>query len=421
MFKKTILKNGLTLITIPVPQLESVTTLVAVGAGSRYETKKINGISHFLEHMFFKGSKKYPTAEIITTLIDGLGANFNAATDRELTYYWIKSADKHIETATDILSSMLKESLLDQVEIDKEKGVIAEELRMYRDNPARYVWDLYMKLQFGDHPIGRDIGGEEKIVNALNNQDFVDYMNSLYSPQNMTLVYAGNIPENIEELAEKYFGDLPDRSHFQFKAFKPAKQTSPKVDVYFKQTDQVNLILGCLAYDRQDPKRYAARVLAAILGEGMSSRLFMQVREKRGLAYHIGADVDFLKDTGIFVVAGGLKLEKVEEGLQVILDELEKLVKEKVSTDELKKAKEMIRGRLALRTESTNFLAEYFGLNFILDREIETFEEYLSNIDKVSVEDVQEIAKDLFKKERLNLQIIGPFKFSKPFETLLVQ
>jgi predicted Zn-dependent peptidase len=393
--------------------------MVAVGAGSRYETKKINGISHFLEHMFFKGSKKYPSTEMITTLIDGLGAVNNAATDRELTYYWIKSAAKHIDIASDILSSMLKESLLPEEEIEREKGVINEEIRMYKDSPSRYVWDLYMKLQFGDTPLGWDIAGEEKIVNALTRKDFVSYMESLYSPKNMVLVYAGKIPNDIEKIAEKYFLDLPENSMQQFEPFKPIQQTEPRVDVYYKKTDQVNLILGMLAFDRQDPKRYPAKVLATILGEGMSSRLFIQVRERRGLAYHIGAETDSLKDTGLFVVAGGLKLEKVEEGLKVILAELDKAVKEKVTDDELKKAKEMIRGRLALRSESTNFLAEYFGLDFILDRKIETFEEYLKQIDKVTVEDVQAVAQELFKKERFNLQIIGPFKNANQFEKLL--
>ena len=177
MYKLKTLSNGLTLITINIPHLDSVTTLVGVGAGSRYETRKINGISHFLEHMFFKGSKKYPTAENISTLVDGIGAVNNAATDKELTYYWIKSASKHIELSTDILSSMLKESLLEKGEIEKEKGVIVEELRMYRDNPMRYVWELYERLQFGDQPLGWDIGGYEDIITKLNREDFVEYLN----------------------------------------------------------------------------------------------------------------------------------------------------------------------------------------------------------------------------------------------------
>jgi len=413
------LTNGLTLITVNLPHLDSVTTLVAVGAGSRYETKSINGISHFLEHMFFKGSRKYPSAEKIATLVDGIGAINNAATDKEVTYYWIKSASKHIELASDILSSMLRESLLSEVEIDREKGVIVEELRMYRDNPSRYVWNLYELLQFGDQPLGWDIGGKEKIITRLERKDFSDYMASLYSPKNMALVYVGNLPKNVEKLSQNYFLDLPPNSQFKFTPFKKVKQTNFRVNVFYKKTDQANLVLGVEGFDRNDPKKYAAKVLATILGEGMSSRLFIQVRERRGLAYHVGASSGHYKDTGVFTVYAGVKLEKVHEALEVIKAELERLLAEKVTDDELKKAKEMIRGRLAIWSESTNFLAEYFGTNFVLDRKIETFEETLKNIDQVSQDDLQNLARQLFQTQKYNLQIIAPLKEKDRFERIL--
>lgn len=413
------LKNGLTLITVDMPHLDSVTTLVAVGAGSRYESRKINGISHFLEHMFFKGSRKYPTAEIISTLIDGLGAINNAATSKEVTYYWIKSASKHIELSSDLLSSMIKESLLSNEEIEKEKGVIAEELRMLRDIPSRLIWDLYEKLQFGDTPLGWDLGGDEKTINSFVRDDFVSYMESLYSADNMALVFAGKLPTNIEKLAENYFLDLPKKKQSKFIPFKKFKQTKAAVDIFYKKTDQANLIMGVESFDRYDNKRYAADVLSVILGEGMSSRLFIQVREKRGLAYRINASSNSYSDTGSFTVYAGLKLEKVYEGLEVILAELMRIVSEKVTDEELKKAKEMIRGRIALQSESTNFLAEYFGTSFVLDRKIETFEEYLGKIGKITKEDVQNIAKELFVESRFNLQVIGPFKERGKFEEVL--
>ena len=419
MFSKTTLKNGLTLITVPMPHLDSVTTLVAVGAGSRYETRKINGISHFLEHMFFKGSRKYPSAEQIAILLDGIGAFHNASTGKEYTNYWIKSASKHIKLATDLISSMIKESLLVEEEIEKEKGVIVEELRMYRDNPQRYVGDLYERLQFGNQPLGWDVGGDEKTITAFTRADFIEYVDSLYSPKNMVLVYAGNLPKNINKLAEKYFSDLPQRSQFKYQPYKKQKQTKLRINVFYKKTDQANLILGVESYDRQNLKRYAAIVLGTILGSGMSSRLFTQVREKRGLAYHISAGADFYADTGEFTVYTGLKLEKLEEGLQVIRAELERCVLEKVTDEELKKAKEMIRGRLAISEESTNYLAGYFGFQFVLDRKIETFEEYLKNIDDVTAQDLQNVAQELFKPERFNLQIIGPFRNAEPFEKIL--
>ncbi len=419
MHKIKTLANGLTLITIDLPHLDSLTTLVAVGAGSRYETRKTNGISHFLEHMFFKGSTKFPSAERIATMVDGIGAVNNAATDKEVTYYWIKSAAKHIKLASDLLSSMIKESLLTEEEIEREKGVIVEELRMYRDNPARYVWELYERLQYGDQPLGWDIGGDEKTVTSITRPQMFSYMDSLYAPDNMALVYVGNLPSNIEEIAQEYFLDLPTRSKYPFKAYKKQKQTKAKVDVFHKVTDQANLVLGMEGFDRDNDKRYIARILAAILGEGMSSRLFIQVRERRGLAYHVGAQHGSYKDTGSFTIYAGLKLEKVLEGLEVIMAELQLLVAEKVTDEELKKAKEMLRGRIALQEESTNFLAEYFGTTFVLDRKIETFDELLRKTDKVTKEDLQGLAKELFIKEKFNLQIIGPFKTKDKFEQIL--
>lgn len=419
MHNITTLKNGLTLITVNMPHLDSVTTLVAVGAGSRYETKKINGISHFLEHMFFKGSRKYPTAEQISTLIDGIGAVNNAATDKEVTYYWIKSSAKHIKLSSDILSSMIRESLLVEEEIEREKGVIVEELRMYRDNPQRYVWELYERLQFGDQPLGWDIGGDEKTVSGLAREDFISYMDSLYSTKNMVLVYAGKLPKDIEKIAVNLFGNLPKRSQYKPVGFNKIKQEKARTNLFYKKTDQANLVLGVLAYGRNDPKKYTTAVLATILGEGMSSRLFIQVRERRGLAYHVSANFGAYTEVGAFTVFAGLKLEKIKDGLQVIVAELQGIAKEKVTEDELKKAKEMIRGRLALRQESSNFLAEYFGTKFALDREIETFDEYLKKIDEVTADEIQKVSEELFKKEKYNLQIIGPFKDKVKFEKIL--
>lgn len=419
MHNITTLKNGLTLITINLPHLDSVTSLVAVGAGSRYEDKKINGISHFLEHMFFKGSRKYPTAEIISTLVDGIGAINNAFTYKEYTAYWIKSSAKHLELASDLLSSMIKDSLLAEEEIEREKGVIIEELRMYRDNPQRYVWELYESLQFGDQPLGWDIGGEEKTATSFQRDDFVKYIDSLYSPYNMALVYAGKLPRNIDQIALNYFADLPNRSQYKFKPFIKLIQNKPKVNIFYKKTDQANLVLGVLGFDRKDKRRYAAKLLSTILGEGMSSRLFIQVRERRGLAYHVSADHYNYLDAGAFTIYTGLKLEKIEEGLEVILSELRRATEEKIGNEELRKAKEMTRGRLAIRSESTNFLAEYFGIDFVVERKIETFEQFLKEIDMVTADEIRDVAQELFKKEKFNLQIIGPFRETDNFVKIL--
>lgn len=421
MFQIGKLPNNLTLITVDLPQLESATTLIAVPAGSRYETASQNGISHFLEHMFFKGSKKYPSTEIIANLVDGIGAINNAATSKEWTYYWIKSSSKHIELASDVIASMLREPLFSAEEIEREKGVIIEELRMYRDNPMRYIWDLYERLQFGDQPLGWDVGGSEETVKSVTRQDFLKYTRSLYDPSRMVLVYAGHLPKNIKSIAKKHFSDLPTYQHFHFSPFKPATQTKPRVNLFYKKTDQANLILGVEAFDRHDPRRYAARLLGTILGGGMSSRLFMQVRERRGLAYTTNAGADFYVDTGLFACFAGLKLEKVEEGLQVILDELRKLTDSPVGEKELQKAKEMERGHLALRSESTNFLAEHFAIEYLLDGQLETFDDYLRQIELVTAQDIQNIAKELFVKERFNLQVISPRRDTATFQKILQQ
>lgn len=419
MFQINKLKNGLTLITADLPHLNSVTSLVSVAAGSRYETKKINGISHFLEHMFFKGSNKYPSAEQIATLVDSIGAINNAATDKEVTFYWIKSASKHIELAADILSSMLKEPLLSSDEIEREKGVIVEELRMYQDNPASLIGWLYERLQFGDVPLGWNVGGEEDIITSLTKEDFVSYMNSLYSPKNMAVVFVGKLPKNIRKIAESNFLDLPTNAHYSYESFKRTKQLKPRINIFYKKTDQANLILGVEGYPKSDRRKYAAKLLGVILGEGMSSRLFLQVRERRGLAYSISASHSSYQDTGVFSAYAGLKLEKIEEGLEVIKAEMELIASEIVSEAELKKAKELIRGRIALSSESTNFLAQYFGIEYVLEEKIETFDEYLKKIDAVQREDIQDVAKELFQKQNFNLQIIGPFTKTAIFEKIL--
>lgn len=423
MHKISRLNNGLTLITVDRPFVDSVTVIVVVGAGSRYEDKKTSGISHFLEHMFFKGSRKYPTAEQIATLVDGIGAVNNAATDYEVVYYWIKSADNHIDLSTDILSSMLKEPLFAEEEVAREKDVIIEEMKMYRDNPMALAWNSYMSLQFGDSPLGWDIIGNEETIKNLTRQDLVDYSHELYSPKNMALVYVGKLPENIKQIAEKYFLDLPKRSSRLHALHPKIIQSKPRVELISKAIDQTHLILGVEGYGREDKRRYAARLLAKILGEGMSSRLFIQIREKRGLAYHVSCEQISFKDTGLLAVYGGLKTENAVEALEVIKLELENIKNVKVTEQELKKAKEMEKGRLALKSESTNFLAEYFGINFVLKGEIETFDEYLARINAVTAEDIQKVAKDLFKNKNYNLQIVGPVKAiataKEPFEKVL--
>ncbi len=419
MHSKTSLKNGLTVITVPLKSTKAVTLLLMVGAGSRYESKKINGISHFLEHLFFKGSKKYPTTIEIANIIDGIGAIDNAGTEKEWTDYWVKCSSEKVDTALDVLSSMLKEPLFEAEEVEREKGVIIEELNMYRDDPKSYIDVLGEMLLFGDTPLGWDIGGDNDIIKSLNRQDFIDYMNSLYAPDNMVFVAAGNITEKeVKLLAEKYFSDLPKRSKFSpVKKFDRNKKSS--VRLMYKKTDQANIALNYYGPSLTDENRFIARVMAAILGGGMSSRLFIQVRERRGLAYHVGAHHAAYTDIGYLGISGGLNIDNLEEALKVILAEVELIKSTKVPKEELQKAKDMIKGRMALALEDSRGFAEMVARQYSLNGKIEMPEETFKKIDKVTAEEVQEMAQEIFQKKNANLAIIGPFKSAKPFEKLL--
>ena len=286
-FTKKVLPNGLTVITVPMPSFESATALVMIGAGSRYETKQNNGISHFLEHMAFKGTKTKPTFMEISGLVDGIGGEFNAFTGKEYTGYYIKAGKNNIEISLDLLSDMLQNPLLDAVEIEKEKGVIIEEINLYEDTPMRKIADIYESLLYGDTPLGWDIAGEKDIIRSITRKDFVSYFDSLYSSSNMTVVLAGGIErEEGEKLVEKYFVNMKP-----FKTPKPAKikesQKVPKTLVRHKKTEQAHLALGVRTVPLDSPERYPLFVLASLLGGGMSSRLFSEVREKRGLAYYV--------------------------------------------------------------------------------------------------------------------------------------
>ncbi len=419
MYKIHKLKSGLPVITIQLPSVQSVTTLIAVHTGGRNETKKEMGLSHFLEHMFFKGSKKYPSPEMISTIVDGMGAVNNAWTSKEETAYWIKSSAKNLDKSLDMLSSMFNESLFDAEEIEKEKGVIIEEMRMVKDNPDRYVSHLYDQLLFGDQPLGWDVIGTEETVSSFKREDFINYVKTRYTTENVALVFAGNLPDNILELAEQYMGQFVTKGTVKSESFQQPTYSYPKVDIFFKQTDQAKLVMGVPGFDRKDPKRYATRILAVVLGSGMSSRLWREIRQNRGLAYYVGCDHDVMDDVGQFVAYSGIKLDKIEEGIKIIKEQFEKTAQELIPEEEIQKAKDMIRGRVALSSESTNFLAEHFGIKYVHDGELETFEEFLKKIDAVTADQVQAVAKELFTGKEYTVQIIAPLKDTSAIEKIL--
>lgn len=418
-YKRTILPNGLRVLVIPMPSFESATVMVMVGAGSRYENKKNSGISHFLEHMAFKGTKTRPSAMDIAGIIDGIGGEFNAFTSKETTGYYIKAQTTHVETSLNILADMLTNSLLDPKEIEKEKGVIVEEINMYEDTPMRNLGDVYEGLLYGDTPMGWDTAGTKEVVQSVNRQDFVDYMQSLYSPHNMTVIVAGGVNGNTEELVSKYFGPM---SRFDTITAPKVQDTQDKPAVFIKhkKTEQVHIALGVRTVGLDHPDEDALEVLAGILGGGMSSRLFNEVREKRGLAYYVRTSSDNYTDCGTLVTTAGVDKNRTADAIKVILEELRKIKKPgAISREELIKAKEYIKGHFVLDLEDSRSVADYYAHQELLQEKLTNPEETLRKIDAVTIEDVERVANKYLVSSTLNLAIIGNFEDKKQFEDLL--
>jgi len=392
-----------------------------VGAGSRYETKLNNGISHFLEHMAFKGTKNRPSALAISTLIDGIGGEFNAFTGKETTGYYIKSSSNHIDLCMDVLSDMLCNSLFDEKEIEKEKGVILEEINLYEDTPARKIGDVYENLLYKDTPMGWDIAGEKNVIKKIQRQDFINYMSSLYSADNIVIVVAGGIDSGkTKELVEKYFGKMAKFNTLRYTKV-VENQTKPDMLIKEKKTEQVHVSIGIrtIPLDHQD--RYPLSILASILGGGMSSRLFHQVREKRGLAYYVRSSSEHYQDCGSLVSVAGVDPKRAEEAVAVILEQYHGISNFKfpISNEEIKKAKEFVKGHLVLELEDSRSVAGFFGSQALLEKKIDKPEEVLEKIKNVTLDQVEKVAKKYFVEEGLNLAIIGNFTDGQRFEKLL--
>ncbi len=414
------------MITIPMPSFASATVLILVGTGSRYESKKINGISHFLEHMVYKGTKRRPGPIDIPSEIEGIGGSWNAFTAKDHTGFYIKAANTHLEQMFDILSDVLQNSLLKEEEIEKEKGVIIEEIHMYEDMPIQKVSEVYDDLMYGDTPLGWDIAGTPEIVKSFNRDTFVGYWSRQYVPSNMVVVVAGGIENatmhnvTILQLAEKYFGGLMDRPASKALGAKIV-QNGPRVLIIRKKTEQAHMCLGVPAYKLSHPDRYNLALMAAVLGGGASSRLFEEIREKRGYAYYCRAANDQYIDVGHFVSQSGLVLTKIDDAIKVILEQFHLLAngKRRVGKKELSRAKELLKGHLILSLEDSKNVAGHYGTDTLIEGKIRTPEETIKEIDKVKAEDIERVAADLFKTERLNLAIIGPFEDKARFEKLL--
>ncbi len=423
-YKKFVLKNGLKVVFTPLPNLESATITVWVKTGSRNEEVRINGISHFLEHMVFKGSKKRPSALEISKAVDAIGGEFNAATSKDWTNFYIKARVASLETAFDVLSDMVLNPLLKKEEIEREKGVIIEEIAMYEDTPMIKIGDVFEELMFAGSSLGRDVAGTADSVRRMAKSDFERYRELHYYPDNMLITVSGGVSEKeVRELVEKYFGELqsgPKKDKPAFNKFS-ARQVGPQIKLHSKKKEQAHLILGFLGHGRGYEGRFAEAILSAILGGGMSSRLFIEVRERRGLAYAVKTSIDRYIDTGYLATYAGVDPKKIEETITVMLDQHYGISNGQfpISKEELIKAKEYLKGHLALALEDTKEVNDFVGLNELFLGKVETPEEIFKKVDKVMIEDVVDAAKKLFRPERLNLAIIGPYKDADKFKKLI--
>ena len=411
--------NGLRAIYVPMKGTQTVTILVLVGTGSRYETKNINGISHFLEHMFFKGTKKRPGKSDIAHELDAVGAAYNAFTDKELTGYWVKTDSKHTDLAFDVVSDIFLNSTIPAEEIEKERGVIIGEIDMYEDTPTRKVGDLFEELLYGDQPAGWDIAGRKEVIRSLKREDFIDYLSKHYKSENVVICIAGNITlAKAKSKVKKYFKTIT-----KGKSEKPApckeSQSSPEIKLSYKKTDQTHIIIGTRAYNLFDPRRWALGLLGTILGGGMSSRLFIRIRDELGLGYYIRAGSSLSTDHGYFEVSAGVDTKRVYEAVEAIMAELRKVRKDGITEKELRKAKDFIRGGTLLSLESSDEMASFFGLQELMMNEILTVEQKFSMMEKVKAEDIKAVANDIFQNNKLNLAIISPLKDKTGFEKIL--
>ena len=419
VFKRTILPNGLRLITVPMKDNPSVTVMVLVEAGSKYENKNNNGVSHFLEHMVFKGTENRPITSQISYELDGLGAQHNAFTSLEVTGYWAKIQKKYMENAFDIISDMYLNPIFPDTEIDKEKGVILGEINLDEDMPMRNVGRIFMNLLYGDQPAGMSILGEKENIKLFTRNDFVKYRKKHYVPQSTTIVVSGSFDyEEVLKLSKEKF--LPmSKGKKAPKVKVKTKQLKPKIAVKHKKTDQTHLLLGFHSYPANHKNLTALELLDYVLGRGMSSRLFRKLRDEMGLGYYVKSTQDSYTDHGDFSVAAGVDNARLEEAVKAILEECKKLKTGLIPEAELKKAKRAFVGNMYLNMEGSDDLGQFFGFQEIMRLKIKTPKEIEKEVKKVSAEDIQKVANEIFRNNSLNLAVIGPVRNKKKLLSLL--
>lgn len=419
MYSVSNLASGLRVLTSTVDGTESVTVMVFTGAGSRYETREQRGISHFLEHMFFKGGKKFKTSQEVASAIDGVGGDFNAFTGKEYAGYYVKVASEHAELACDMLSDMLLHASFPPEEIDKERGVIIEEKRMYQDTPMYQTgWD-FEELIFGDHPLGWDTIGTEELIKSVTQADFQRHKDELYVPSNSVLTFAGKITEaRASALGETFFGKLGGKSNRRFEPLKDFGKD--RVFLRQKNTEQAHLVMGVPAVGSDDPDHFALKLLAIILGGNMSSRMFLRIREARGLCYYVSTDTDNYLDAGTLSTRAGVDQTRLEEALEAIRTEYMLCARDGVMPDELTRSKDFLKGKVTLALEDSEERAHYFGKQLLLKGRVRDLKEYFAEIEKVTKEQVDALAKKLFTPDMLRLVVIGKDDRKEHFEKMLI-
>ncbi|MFC1600157.1 M16 family metallopeptidase [Patescibacteria group bacterium] len=419
MHKKTILPNNLRIITEKLESTKAVTILVLAGAGSRYETKSISGISHFLEHMFFKGAEKYKNTKEVSEAIDSIGGDFNAFTGKEYAGYYVKTASDQIEVAMDVLGDMLLNAKFDTKEIDKERGVILEEYNMYQDTPMYQIgWD-FEKLVFGDQPLGRDQIGTPKFIKSVTQKQFQQYKNELYTPDNIVLTLAGDVDEDKHmPMLEKHFNFKAQDKAYPFKKYDRPKK-GELVYLHDKKTEQAHVVVGGESYEETHDLHWAEKLLSIILGGNMSSRMFLNIREAKGLCYYINTSSDNFVDTGIFSTSAGVQVDRIDDAIQSIIQEYAKIREAKVPEEELQKAKNYMKGKMILRLEDSEQQAHLLGKYELLHGSIMTPADIMAELDKVTVDQIHEVAKEILAQDRLRVGVIGPYDNKARFEKLL--
>ena len=418
MHQKTTLDNGLRVITANMPHTRAVSVCIFIGVGSRYETEPEAGISHFIEHIFFKGTQKRPSSREISEAIEGVGGIINGGTDKELTLYWCKAAQPHFPLALDVLADILLHSRFEPGDIENERQVIIEELNMERDSPAHLVDLLIDELLWPAHPLGRDIAGSKGTVTSISREMMLDYLGRQYLPENTVVAIAGDVQHEemltaVGQALGKWTNPKPSPKYSAYK-----EQKFPRLYIKTKETEQAHLCLGLSGLSIDHPKRFTLDLLNVILGEGMSSRLFTEIRDRLGLAYSIHSFVDHFLDTGSIIIYAGVETKNLGVAVNAILEQLARL-KETVPEAEITKAKELSKGRLLLRMEDSHSVAAWGGGQEVLTGQILSVDEITAIIDAITAEELRQIANELLVSNQLRLAVVGPVAQDAPLDKLL--